>query len=136
MDKLQIRAVIAGICFGIYPLLLNRSRLGGNMQSAVFCILVCLFVIPFAVKEVGELAHTYWAMVIGAGMASAMGMLSMTGFLAKASPVAAGTLIVMMIVTQTLVTAIYQVVMDKGVSFTRGLGFVLAAIAIVLMNRK
>lgn len=136
MDKLQLRAILAGICFGIYPLLLNKSRLGGNMQSAAFCLLVCLFVTPFALKDIGELGNAYWKMVIAAGVASAIGMLSMTGFLAKASPGTASTLIVMMIVTQTLVTCLYQVVMDKGISALQGLGFVLAGIALVLMNKK
>ncbi|MFA6601923.1 MAG: hypothetical protein WCT02_03635 [Candidatus Paceibacterota bacterium] len=45
-------------------------------------------------------------------------------------------LIVLMMVTQTVLTACYQIYMDGGVSVSRFLGFVLAAGAIVLLNRK
>jgi len=136
MDKMQLRAVLAGVFFGIYPLLLNRAKLGVNISSAAFCLVVFICVAPFAYGEVGQLRQTYWVMLLGAGVASAAGMLSMTGFLVKVPADSVAPLIVLMMVTQTVLTACYQIYMDGGVSVSRFLGFVLAAGAIVLLNRK
>ncbi len=118
MDKLQVKAAIAGICFGLYPLLLSRSRLPGNISCAVFTLIVFICVSPFAVGEISNLRQTRWVMLIGSGIASSIGMLAMTGFLSRTPAGSVGLLIVLMTVTQTIVTATYQVVMDKGISLT------------------
>ncbi len=136
MDNLQLKAVIAGICFGLHPLLLNRGGLSGNLLSAVYALIVFIFVLPFGLGEIRNLSHANWLMLFGAGAICATGTLFYTGYLAKASPTNVGLLIVLMIVMQTVVTAIYQAIMDKGVSLTKLCGFVLAAAAIVLLNKK
>jgi len=46
------------------------------------------------------------------------------------------TLFVLMIVVQTAVPAVYQVIMNGGLSLTKGLGFALAAIAAVLLVKS
>lgn len=136
MDKNQFQAIFAGICFGLYPLLLNKCRVNGNIMVAVFSLGVALFIIPFALSQVKNLANTDWRMLIGASMISAVGMMFMTRFLSGNSQASIGLLIILMVVTQALVTAIYQICMDGSASITRVLGFGCAIVSIVLLNKK
>jgi len=52
---------------------------------------------------------------------------------AKATPQTIGTFIVLMIVAQIVVPAIYQAIMSGGLPFSKIVGFVLAAVAAVLL---
>jgi hypothetical protein len=136
MDKLQLRAVIAGICFGLYPLFLSRSKLTPNLACAAFTFTTFLCVLPFALGEMRNLVSAYWTMLILGAILSGAGMLTMTSYLAKATPVSVGLLIILMLIAQAAVTAAYQMVMDRGVSLTKCLGFAFATVAIVLLNKK
>ncbi|OHA34986.1 MAG: hypothetical protein A2928_03355 [Candidatus Taylorbacteria bacterium RIFCSPLOWO2_01_FULL_45_15b] len=136
MDKLQLKAILAGILFGIYPLLLNKSRLTGNIMATSLSLLVCIFILPFAFGEIKCLATADWKMLIGAGVASAVGMMCLSSFLALSKPSSVGVLIILMIITQATVTAVYQMIMDKGITTAKLFGFGCAAIAIVLLNKK
>lgn len=136
MDKYQLRAVLAGILFGLYPLLLNRSNLPGNITGMMFSFLVAIFILPFGVSEVPKLAHANWVMLISAGMLSAIAMMCMTNFLTNNSKEKIGLLIILMIVTQASVTAIFQMMMDRGVSITRLFGFIFAVLAVYLLNKR
>jgi hypothetical protein len=136
MDGLQIKALLAGLFFGLWPLLMNKSGLNGNVSAMAFAGLVLLFVSPFALSNIGDLSNTKWLMVVGAGLFGALGVMSFNGMLAKATPQAVSTLFVLMIVVQTAVPAVYQVIMNGGLSLTKGLGFALAAIAAVLLVKS
>lgn len=136
MDKYQIRAVLAGVFFGLYPLLLNRSNLPGNLTGMMFSFFVAVFILPFALGEAPKLATANWLMLISAGAISAIAMMCMTNFLTNNTEEKIGLLIILMIVTQATVTAIFQIIMDKGVSATRLSGFALAIMAVYLLNKK
>ncbi|MGC9605762.1 MAG: hypothetical protein ABSF56_03375 [Minisyncoccia bacterium] len=115
---------------------MNKSGLNGNVSAMAFAGLVLLFVSPFALSNIGDLSNTKWLMVVGAGLFGALGVMSFNGMLAKATPQAVSTLFVLMIVVQTAVPAVYQVIMNGGLSLTKGLGFALAAIAAVLLVKS
>lgn len=141
MDKLQIKMALAGICFGIYPLLLNRSKISGNLSSVTFTLVVCTLVSLYVGKELRTLftmdwSAVRWPFIVGAGALSAVGMLLLTGVLAEASKDRVGLLIVVMLVVNTAVAAGYQVAMDRGLSLARCAGFALAIAAIVLLNKS
>lgn len=139
MDNLIVKAVVAGLFFGVWPLLMNRSGMSGNVASLVFSAVVLLCVIPFALRPVmsgnAELAQASWAMAILAGVAAAVGMMVFNGMLAKATPQSVGTLFVLMILVQTTVPVVYVAVMNGGISLTKAAGFVLAAAAAFLLAR-
>ncbi|MES2216626.1 MAG: hypothetical protein V4481_05025, partial [Patescibacteria group bacterium] len=118
------------------PVSAPTAILPGKVAAMVFCFIVWECTFPFAIKELGTLAMTNWPMIIGAGIVSALGMLCMTGVLSKAEPQKIGQLIVLMIIVQTAVTAIYQTIMDRDISLSRCVGFALAAAAIFLLNKK
>jgi len=135
MDS-QSKALIAGVFFGVWPLLMQRSGLGGNVSSLAFAVLVALCVSPFALSNIGDLSSVKWAFVVGAGIAGAVGILSFNGMLAKATPTNVSTLFVLMIVTQTAIPAVYGVIMNGGkVSLTRLVGFALAFASAILLTK-
>lgn len=133
MDSLQVKALLAGLFFGLWPLLMNKSGLSGNVSAMAFSGLVLVFVTPFAIGDIGHMMNIRWMMVVGAGLFGAVGVMCFNGMLAKATPQSVSTLFVLMIVVQTAVPAIYQAIINGGVSLTKGVGFALAAIAAVLL---
>lgn len=135
MNELQLKALFAGLFFGLWPLLMNKSGLSGNVSAMAFSGLVLIFVSPFAIGELGHVSNIKWMMVIFAGLFGAIGVLCFNGMLAKATTQSVGTLFVLMIVVQTAVPAIYQGFINGGISLTKGIGFALAAIAAVLLTK-
>ena len=86
MNELQAKAVLAGVFFGIWPLLINRSGLNGNIGSACFSAAALIGVLPFALYSSGFTIPTAnWTMVALAGFFGALGLLSFNGMLAGAS---------------------------------------------------
>lgn len=51
MNELHVRAFLAGVFFGLWPLFMNRSGLTGNISAAVFTVGVFVIVSPFALYE-------------------------------------------------------------------------------------
>lgn len=135
MNNLQVSSIIAGVFFGLWPLLLNKSGLNGNVASVIFSGIgfICIALVAFTIGNMTVPAHTNWWLAIGAGAASAIGVLLFNGVLAKASPLNIGTLFVLMLVIQIAVPAIYQVIVSGSLSITKGLGFALAAVTAVLL---
>src|SRR3989344_923669 len=99
MTELQIRAVLAGVFFGMWPLLMNRSGLTGNISAAVFSLGTFIVVLPFALRELGGSSTTAaWTMAVGACISGGVGLLLFTGVLAKATPQTVGPLFILMMV--------------------------------------
>lgn len=134
MESLQLKAVLSGICFGIWPLLMNRSGLSGNLSTFAFALTVTVCVLPFTLGNLGDIAHSRWLFVLAAGILGAIGLIFFNGMLSKATPKDVGTLFVLMVVVQVAVPAIYKVVLS-GITLEKGIGFALAAIAAVLLMR-
>lgn len=160
MNNLYIKAILAGVCFGIWPLMMNRSGLNGNLSVFILNALTLICVFAFAVGSMKSSAAMNWDMIISAGVivifglvfisdsisgiaanwkiiiASAVigscGMLLFNGMLAQAAENNVGFLIVTMTIMQTLIPAIYQVVMN-GITAIKTAGFILAVVAMALL---
>ncbi|HWY75912.1 MAG TPA: hypothetical protein VN281_09865 [Verrucomicrobiae bacterium] len=127
MNELQIKAILAGLAFGIWPLVMNRSGLVGNVSSMAFGLIATLGVLPFALRSMGGSFPTAnWTAVVIAGLIGACGLLFFNGMLAKATPQNVGLMFVTMIVVQTAIPALYQVVMNGELSLRKAAGFALA----------
>jgi len=135
MDKAQIlRALIAGLCFGIWPLMMNKGGLNGNLASFVFATIAMLCIAPFAYSSLGELGNARWVVVISAGILGAIGLLFFTSMLTKSSPTNVSSLFVTMVVIQTAIPIIYQLVVTGGMTVTKGVGFGFAVLAAILLS--
>ena len=135
MDSLQIRAILAGLFFGAWPLFMNRSGLNGNTATFAFTVIVLISIIPFSINGLSAIVGANWVMAVAAGIAGAIGLLVFNSMLAEASVVNVGTLFVIMIVAQISVPAIYKVVVSGELSLAQGSGFVLAVIAGILLTK-
>ncbi len=132
MDSLYIRAILSGIFFGAWPLLMNRSGLNGNVSAFVLTSIVLICVFPFAFGSMGTIFSANWVMVIGAGILGAAGGILFNGMIVKAVPENLGSLFVLMLIVQIAVPAIYQVAVG-GITAAKGIGFILAAVAALLL---
>ena len=133
MESLEIKSVAAGILFGIWPLFMNRSGLAGNLGTFVFASVVLLCVLPFAAGSLSNIENAHWVYAIVAGIFGALGLLAFNSMLSKTTPQNVGILIVLMIVVQTVVPAVYQAIMNGGLPFSKIIGLVLAAVSAVLL---
>jgi len=135
MDSLQIKAIIAGMFFGAWPLLMNRSNLNASVSAVVFSVVVLAIVFPFSINSWSNLTNINWTMAVLAGVAGAVGLLLFNGMLSKATVDSVGTLFVLSLVAQITVSSIYKVLMSGDISLGKGVGFVLAALSAVLLTK-
>jgi hypothetical protein len=134
MNDLKVRAMLAGLAFGLWPLFMNRSRLNGNMSSLAFGAVATLVVLPVALTSArGAAAVADWKMVMIAGVLGACGLLFFNAVLAKAVPTEVGKLFVLMVVVQISVPALYQVIMSRHLSLATACGFAAAVLAACLL---
>ncbi len=135
MESSQIKAIIAGICFGIWPLMMNRGGLGGNVASLILTTVMLLFIFPFAVGSLNGLAQARWMIIIPAGIIGAIGILFFNGMLVKSTPTNVSSLFVTMIVVQTAIPVAYQIFVAGGMTITKGVGFGFAIVAAILLSK-
>ncbi len=134
MTDLHIRAILAGALFGIWPLLMNKSGLSGNVSSAAFCLGALAIVSPFALYGLrGPTLSIVWSMLIGACICGGLGLLAFNGMLSKATPKQVGNLFVLMIVVQVAIPALYQIYNDGGLAPRKALGFLSAIVTVLLL---
>lgn len=136
MNEMQVKAVIAGIFFGIWPLFMNRSGLNGNVSSLFYGAAALIGILPFALYSNGfAIPVANWTMVVCAGAFGAIGLLLFTGVLSTATPQNIGTLFVLVNVMQVVVAGTYQAYMSGHLATDKGLGYLAAALAAYLLLR-
>lgn len=135
MHELFLKAMFAGIFFGIWPLLMNKSGMTGNVATALFTLVCCVIVVPFALNGFEDMAmqNARWSFVVGAAVFGAIGLLLFNGMLAKATSQNVATLFVIMIVAQIMVPTLYQILVGGGVTVSKGFGLIFAVIAALLL---
>ncbi len=134
MQKLIISSVFVGIFWGIWPLLMNKSGLNGNISSLAFVVVMFLFILPFNIGGVAKIPPgVNWILVIAAGIFGAIGTLIFNKMLHEASVKNVGLLIVIEILVCLVISAVYQVC-NNGITLKQGIGFVFASIAAILLT--
>lgn len=137
MTEIQVRAILSGLFFGLWPLLMNRSGLEGNMSSAVFSGTTFLIVLPLALGGMSGTSFTQvkWSFALLAGLAGAIGVLAFNGGLAKLTPQTVGTFFVLMICVQIAVPVINQIITNGNLAMGKVAGFLFAFLAAYLLSR-
>lgn len=138
MDTTQlVKAVIAGLCFGAWPLLMNRSGLSGTLGAGFIAGFTILFISPLVLRSVfggDHMANANWWFAIGASIASAVGMVVFNSMLSKASTTNVSMLFTVVIVLQTVTAAAYQAVVSGSLAPMKAGGFILALLGAVLLT--
>ncbi len=136
MNALQVKAMLAGVFFGCWPFLMNRSGLSGNVSAVCFSGAALIGVLPFALHSNGfSIPNANWLMVLFAGMFGALGLLFFNNVLAKASLQNVGTLFVLCNVMQVAVAGTYQTIMNGHLSFDKAIGYLAATVAAFFLLR-
>ncbi len=136
MIELYVKAVLAGVFFGVWPLFMNRSGLSGNVSAVCFTAIALIGVLPFALHSNGlSIPVANWTMVALAGFFGALGLLFFNSMIAGASSQNVGTLYVLNLLMQVVVAASYQTIMSGHLSISKIGGYIAAAVAAYLLLR-
>jgi drug/metabolite transporter (DMT)-like permease len=135
MNSAHIQVIIAGLLFGMWPLIYNRSGLSGNPGTLLFVAFMLVIIVPYVVfkKEVPSTPTIGWLIVFFASVVSAMGLFFFTDAIGRVPPQKASSLFVLMIVVQIMVPAIYEVLLKQSVSIKHAAGFICAILAAILL---
>jgi len=136
MNDLVLKSVMAGLMFGIWPLLMQRSGLSGNVSSAIFAGVAFLIVVPFAIHSgvIGAIKLAPLPMLgLVAGIFGGIGLLFLNGMLAKVSVEQVGIMFVIMILVQLMVPVLYQFAITGDYSVQKIVGVIAAFVAVILL---
>lgn len=124
-----VKAVLAGLFFSIWPILMNRSGLSGNWSSVSFTFFCLLGIIPFALMEGIPTVKANLVIVVVAGFVGSLGILQFNGMLSIVSPKEMGILFLTMVLVQITCAAIYRMVMAGGLEPIKLVGIAAALVA-------
>src|ERR1700730_16046478 len=86
MDVLYLKAIVSGICFGLWPLFMNKSGLISAEASAALSLFLLAVVSPFLlVNGIPQFSVVKWQMAVPACVFDALGLLALNSLLASAS---------------------------------------------------
>jgi hypothetical protein len=135
MDAINLKAVAAGICFGIWPLFMNKSGLNSAEASAALSLFLLAVVSPFLlVNGLPQLSAVRWEMALPACVFDALGLLALNSLMSSASSAEAGRAFVIVTVVQVAIPAIYLAVLAGGLTLKTVFGLAAAFIAVLLLH--
>ena len=133
MPNIQL-AIMSGVFFGLWPLFMNKSGLGGTVSSFVFMALCLILLTPFAFSGLGGVKDGNWTMIIVAAILGSLGMICFNTMLSRAKPSEASTLFVVMVCVQVSMPFLYHLYIEKSITLVKGIGFVFAFLAAILLS--
>jgi len=131
----MFRSVMAGVCFAIWPLFMNKSGVSGYMAAFLLAIILLVIVTPLTLANPEIVTGSQWVYVVTAGVIGAIGTLIYTGVLSRATPQNIGTLVVLQLIAQAAIPALFQIIQGGGMSKTKMAGFVCAGFATFLLTK-
>jgi hypothetical protein len=135
MDGINLKAVAAGICFGIWPLLMNKSGLNSAEASAALSLFLLAVVSPFLlINGLPQLSAVRWELALPACLFDALGLLALNSLLSSASGTEAGRAFVIVTVVQVAIPAMYLAVLAGGLTLRSVTGLAAAVIAVYLLR--
>ena len=129
MSQTQIQAVLAGVAFGLWPLLYQRGGLHWTTGQLIMTAVTLAIVVPFAVAHGAVPVTKQWWFVVASGVIVTMGLISFNDMLQRSTEKQVGALFVLTIVVQIVTPAIYHMVQNGEFSSVKALGFTFAVAA-------
>lgn len=135
--ELQLKVIFAGIMFGAWPLIMNRSGLGGHLMLIVLSVIIIAMVLPFLLFESPTLMGVDWKVAVAASVVAGMGMLGFSDVLAKASPREIGLLYMLLLLAQFAFPVVYHVLhqwwVGDTITLKQAAGITTAVLAALLL---
>ncbi len=136
--RYYILAVVTGLSFAAWPLVMSRSGLSGPFASWLWAMTIA-FVVGFTLPLFGQtVAHDKGSFLIAllAGLIGAIGVLALNTICAKASQAEIGKYFLIMLVVQFAVPAVYHMVMSGELTVRKVAGILAGFIALWLLASK
>lgn len=136
MNKTTLQAIISGLCFGLWPLLLNRAGLNWALSINIIQALGLCVVLPFTIHYgLAGIEHANWTMMFSAAFIGIIGIIIFNRMIITATKETVGQIFVFMIIFQTASPVIFQLLFSgKSLSVTKTIGLILAFIAALLLQ--
>jgi len=135
MQSFVWKAVLTGILWGIWPLMMMKTGL--KVIPSVFVFTGVMFAIALPLFVFGNTKNAFVGtnitLAIACGILGVMGTIIFNGMLSDAPQNKTSLLIVLMIITETIVPAVYYAY-NNGFPIKRMIGFVLAALSAVFLT--
>lgn len=126
-------SIVAGVCFALWPGILNRCGLYGNLPSFAWAAVAAMCILPFC-RNINTLGSANWLFITIAGAIGAVGIMCINGAFAKAGPANGSTIIMLMVVAQMITPFVGQIV-SGDISMTKLVGIIgLIVCSIVVMK--
>lgn len=135
MNERSLLSAVSGVCFGLWPLVMNRVRLDPFSTVIIFLAGSLLFALPAAffgqwsTVTMGQLKIAAVACAI-----SAVGTICFNRMLAITSTTEVANMFLLMLVVQVAIPA--TLLLKNGASTRQIAGLVAAAVAIVLLGKR
>lgn len=129
MSDIQVRAIIAGILFGAWPLIYQKGAMHWGIGQLIMSAVTLVVIVPAVFANGVPPISIKWAYVVAAGIVVTIGLVVFNGGLQKVTAQEVSSYFVLMIVVQIVVPAVYHVIENGQVSGTKIAGFVLAIAA-------
>lgn len=134
MNDSTLKMIVAGILFGMWPLLMNKSNLNSTTSTVMFAIMVLIFVVPAGVYHGLTFTDSKWWFAILAGGFGALGLLVFNSGLSEVSQKNVSKMFIFMIVVQIVVPALYHVYVNGGLTLRTASGFAAAILTAILLT--
>ena len=134
MNELLCKAVLAGVMFGCWPLFISKSGLSGSSVTLFGGIVTFMFVAPFALMNGISLSGSRWWIIIITGIMAGIGCLAFNDMMVKAKPASGPLFFIIMLVVQTMMPAVYHIVINQQFSIKTIAGFIAAIVACILLS--
>ena len=131
--ELNLKLIVAGVVFGLWPLVLNRTGVGGNTATAILTAIICLMALPFALRSGIPSQGVAWGLLIVCGLLWGFGTLLYNDVLVRAPKEVLGTSIILMLVMQAVAPVLYHVTVNAGVTLKQAIGIGAAFVAVVML---
>ncbi len=126
-------AILAGVAFGAWPIVMHQSNLGGTAMLVFLNIIIIGMTLPFMLSKPLEFGSVDWRWAIAASVIAGIGMLAFTDMLPRTTPATLGTLYMIVLLVQFTFPLVYRMVMGGRMSTTQIAGILLASAAVVLL---
>jgi len=138
MNKTTLLALLAGVCFGAWPIFMQKSGLNGFTQAFVFSFILVVIVTPIAYFGHGDLTQIQWRMAVIAAIIGAFGTIIYTSAISKAltTQTSLATVILIQVVVQTVVPVVWEAIQTKTMPTTKLVGCMLAIATLVCLTKK
>ena len=132
-SNLVLLMIFSGLLFGAWPLIMNKSNLNGWTSALMLEVFACVIVAAVSGWKGISFAGTKWWLGVVAGIMGGMGILLFTAVLARTNPTSISRLLIINLLAQIAVPAVYGALVDGGLSLKTTLGLAAAVVATFLL---